>query len=80
MQRHKCRALIAGCETGPWRQMVAVIACTASGEGAGSLALHERLGFHTVGRLEAVGFKHGQWIDTVLMQRLLGAGAKMLPE
>jgi phosphinothricin acetyltransferase len=72
--------LIARCETGPWRQMVAVIACTAAGEGAGSLAVHERLGFRTVGRLEAVGFKHGQWIDTVLMQRVLGAGATTLPE
>ncbi|WP_265921967.1 GNAT family N-acetyltransferase [Cupriavidus nantongensis] len=72
-------ALIARCETGPWRQMVAVIACTAAGEGAGSLAVHERLGFRTVGRLEAVGFKHGQWIDTVLMQRALGAGATTLP-
>ncbi|MEM5277957.1 GNAT family N-acetyltransferase [Cupriavidus taiwanensis] len=72
-------ALITRCETGPWRQMVAVIACTATGEGAGSLALHERLGFRTVGRLEAVGFKHGQWIDTVLMQRILGAGAATLP-
>lgn len=71
--------LVARCETGPWRQMVAVIACTAGGEGAGSLAVHERLGFRTVGRLEAVGFKHGQWIDTVLMQRVLGAGATTLP-
>ncbi|CAG9174201.1 L-methionine sulfoximine/L-methionine sulfone acetyltransferase [Cupriavidus laharis] len=73
-------ALIARCETGPWRQMVAVIACTASGEGAGSLAVHERLGFRTVGRLEAVGLKHGQWIDTVLMQRPLGAGNESLPD
>lgn len=72
--------LVARCETGPWRQMVAVVACTAGGEGAGSLAVHERLGFRTVGRLEAVGFKHGQWIDTVLMQRALGAGAATLPE
>ena len=71
--------LVARCETGPWRQMVAVIACTAGGEGTGSLAVHERLGFRTVGRLEAVGFKHGQWIDTVLMQRVLGVGATTLP-
>jgi phosphinothricin acetyltransferase len=73
-------ALIARCEAGPWRQMVAVVACTASGEGAGSLALHERMGFRTIGRLEAVGFKHGQWIDTVLMQRELGGGSRTLPE
>ncbi|TSP10003.1 N-acetyltransferase family protein [Cupriavidus campinensis] len=71
--------LIARCETGPWRQMVAVVALTASGEGAGSVAVHERLGFRTVGRLESVGLKHGQWIDTVLMQRPLGVGNASVP-
>lgn len=71
--------LIARCETGPWRQMVAVVALTASGEGAGSVAVHERLGFRTVGRLESVGLKHGQWIDTVLMQRPLGDGDGSIP-
>lgn len=73
-------ALLARCEHGPWRQMVAVIACPAGGEGNGSIALHERMGFRMAGRLEAVGFKHGQWIDTALMQRALGAGATALPE
>ncbi|MGO4815433.1 N-acetyltransferase family protein [Cupriavidus sp. 2MCAB6] len=72
-------ALVSRCESGPWRQMVAVVACTASGEGAGSLALHERVGFRTIGRLQSVGFKHGQWIDTVLMQRSLGDGDETLP-
>ena len=71
--------LIARCETGPWRQMVAVVALTRSGEGAGSVAVHERLGFRTVGRLESVGLKHGQWIDTVLMQRPLGQGNETVP-
>lgn len=71
--------LIARCETGPWRQMVAVVALTSTGEGAGSVAVHERLGFRTVGRLESVGFKHGQWIDTLLMQRPLGAGNETIP-
>ena len=69
-------ALIARCETGPWRQMVAVI---GNGANAGSIALHERLGFRTVGTLEAVGFKLGRWVDTVLMQRPLGAGSGALP-
>jgi len=69
--------LLARCEAGPWRQMVAVVASTASGEGAGSIALHEKLGFRVIGRLEAVGFKHGQWIDTLLMQRPLGAGSSV---
>jgi L-amino acid N-acyltransferase YncA len=73
------KALIARCEHGPWRQMLAVVACTKSGEGTGSLVLHERMGFRTVGRLESVGFKHGQWIDTVLMQRQLDAGDSTMP-
>ena len=68
--------LIARCEAGPWRQMVAVI---GDSRNAGSIALHERLGFRLVGRLEAVGFKHGRWVDTVLMQRPLGDGGRRLP-
>ncbi|GJD95585.1 GNAT family N-acetyltransferase [Methylobacterium iners] len=65
-------ALVARCEAGPWRQMVAVIGDSAN---AASIALHARHGFRVVGTLEAVGFKHGRWVDTVLMQRALGAGA-----
>ena len=65
--------LIARCETGPWRQMVAVIGDSAN---AGSIALHRRLGFRHVGVLEAVGFKLGRWVDTVLMQRPLGGRAE----
>jgi phosphinothricin acetyltransferase len=68
--------LIARCELGPWRQMLAVIGNSGN---EGSLALHERLGFRTVGTLRSVGFKFGQWVDTVLMQRELGRGAASLP-
>lgn len=58
------------------RQMVAVIGDSAN---AASIALHERLGFRRVGLLPAVGFKHGRWIDCVLMQRELGKGAATPP-
>jgi phosphinothricin acetyltransferase len=37
-----------------------------------SISLHTSLGFRTVGTLEAVGFKFGRWLDSVLMQRRLG--------
>ena len=37
----------------------------------GSVALHEKLGFVEVGRLREVGFKFGQWLDVVYMQRTL---------
>jgi phosphinothricin acetyltransferase len=67
--------LIAHCETGPWRQMVAVIGDSGN---TGSIALHKRLGFRHVGTLESVGFKLGRWVDTVLMQRALGAGSSTL--
>ena len=69
-------ALIARCEAGPWRQMIAVI---GGSDNAGSIALHQRLGFDRVGTLSNVGFKHGRWHDSVLMQRALGPGATTLP-
>jgi L-amino acid N-acyltransferase YncA len=69
-------ALIARCEAGPWRQMLAVIGDSANGA---SIALHRRLGFSHVGAFTSVGFKLGRWVDTVLMQRALGAGATRPP-
>jgi phosphinothricin acetyltransferase len=69
-------ALVARCEAGTWRQMIAVIGDSAN---VSSIALHERLGFRMVGTLRAVGFKFGRWVDTVLMQRELGDGQSTLP-
>lgn len=69
-------ALIERCEQGPWRQMVAVIGDSAN---AASIRLHQRMGFHYVGTLHAIGFKLGRWVDTVLMQRPLGPGDATLP-
>lgn len=60
--------LIARCQSGPWRQMLAVI---GNRENHGSISLHRSCGFRLIGVLEAVGCKHGQWVDTVLMQRSL---------
>ncbi|QPF87609.1 N-acetyltransferase family protein [Bradyrhizobium genosp. L] len=68
--------LIARAEAGPWRQMLAVIGNSGN---AGSIALHRRMGFQPVGTLRSVGFKLGQWVDTVLMQRPLGPGNAALP-
>jgi L-amino acid N-acyltransferase YncA len=42
-----------------------------SAEQAGSVALHARHGFVEVGRMHAVGFKHDQWLDLLLMQRMI---------
>lgn len=63
--------LIRRCEAGPWRQMLAVIGDSAN---AGSIGLHGSQGFRQIGRLDAVGFKFGRWVDSILMQRPLGKG------
>jgi phosphinothricin acetyltransferase len=68
--------LISRCESGPWRQMIAIIGDSAN---AASVALHRRFGFTSVGTLRSVGFKFGHWVDTVLMQRALGPGDGSLP-
>lgn len=68
--------LIARCERGPWRQMIAVI---ADGGRGGSTSLHAAFGFAPAGTLAAVGYKHGRWLDIALMQRALGPGADAPP-
>ena len=69
-------ALIAEAERHGFRQMIAVIGDSAQ---TPSIALHRAAGFRLIGTLEAVGFKHGHWLDTVLMQRPLGPGATTDP-
>jgi L-amino acid N-acyltransferase YncA len=69
--------LLRRCEEGPWRQMVAVIGDSAN---AASIALHRKFGFREVGTLAGVGFKHGRWVDSVFMQRALGAGERTPPD
>jgi L-amino acid N-acyltransferase YncA len=54
-----------------FRQMIAVIGDSAQ---TASIALHAAAGFALIGTLRSVGFKHGRWLDTVLMQRPLGTG------
>ncbi|HMU22715.1 MAG TPA: GNAT family N-acetyltransferase, partial [Sphingorhabdus sp.] len=59
-----------------FRQLLAVI---GGGEPA-SVALHASLGFEHVGRMRSVGRKFGRWLDSVYMQRALGAGGSQPPE
>ncbi|MCO5119286.1 MAG: N-acetyltransferase family protein [Burkholderiaceae bacterium] len=64
--------LIRRCESIGARQMVAVIGDSAN---TGSIGLHLALGFEAAGILRDSGWKFGRWLDTVFMQRALGAGA-----
>jgi phosphinothricin acetyltransferase len=61
-----------------YRQMIAVIG--GGTEHPASVGLHHALGFRQIGVIEASGFKHGRWLDTVLMQRPLGPGKATLPD
>jgi L-amino acid N-acyltransferase YncA len=60
--------LLADCASSGIHQVIAVI---VDADGAASLALHRNRGFVDAGRLRSVGFKHGRWLDTVLLQRSL---------
>jgi L-amino acid N-acyltransferase YncA len=60
-----------------FRQMIAII---GDSENRPSIALHEKLGFRRAATLQAVGFKFGRWVDSVLMQLSLGAGDSRLPD
>jgi L-amino acid N-acyltransferase YncA len=70
-------AVIQQCTESGRRQMVAII---GNSENVASIRLHARLGFRQVGVFESVGFKHGRWLDTVIMQRELGEGAGTIPD
>ncbi|HMR30878.1 MAG TPA: N-acetyltransferase family protein [Geminicoccaceae bacterium] len=72
LRRGVARALmdevIRLCAEAGLREMVAVIGDSAN---AASIGLHAALGFRLIGTLTGVGYKHGRWLDTVIMQRPL---------
>jgi phosphinothricin acetyltransferase len=60
-----------------FRQMVAVIGDPPTQ--SVSIALHKAWGFRIVGTIDGAGFKHGRWLDSLMMQRALGDGANSPP-
>jgi phosphinothricin acetyltransferase len=69
--------VVEACVARGLRQMIAVI---GDSDNLGSVRTHTKCGFEPVGTFRAVGWKHGRWLDTVLMQRSLGAGATTTAE
>ena len=63
--------LVADSEARGFRQMIGVIGDSAN---TASIAVHAAVGFRLIGNFQSIGFKHGRWLDTVLMQRVLGSG------
>jgi len=62
------QALIKLCEQADYKQMMAVV---GDSNNTSSIKLHKAAGFEVIGVAKAVGFKHGDWLDSVLMQRPL---------
>ncbi len=70
--------LIKDCTSLGFRQFIAVI-----GDGhdaSASVRLHTSAGFTYSGTIKASGFKHGRWLDTVLMQLEMNGGSQTLPD
>jgi phosphinothricin acetyltransferase len=59
------------------RKLIAVIGDSAN---AGSIGVHQSLGFTHVGVLRACGWKFGRWLDVVMMEKALGAADSNSPE
>ena len=68
--------LLARCEAGGARQMMAVIGDSTN---LGSIGVHRTLGFEHTGTMKAAGWKFGRWLDVVIMQKRLGMGASTAP-
>lgn len=75
--RELLSALAAQAEVAGIRKLIAVIGDSAN---AGSIGVHRSLGFSHVGVFKSCGWKFGQWLDIVLMEKALGEGDTTTPE
>lgn len=58
------------------RKLLAVIGDSAN---AGSIGVHQALGFVPVGTIASCGWKFERWLDVVLMEKTLGDGDRTPP-
>ncbi len=63
------RALLSGLIVAAETQGIWTLQAGIFPENTASLALHEKNGFRLVGRRERIGQLHGQWRDTMLLER-----------
>ncbi len=63
------KGLIAAAESAGHHRIIASI----SADQPGSIALHAKFGFRTVGRMSEVGRKFGRWLDLIYMEKRIAA-------
>ena len=68
--------LMTRAEAAGVRRLMAVVGDSGN---AASIGLHRACGYEQTGLLRACGWKFGRWLDIVLMDRPLGAGADAPP-
>lgn len=68
--------LMAQAEKAGVRKFIAVIGDSAN---AGSIGVHQSVGFSHVGVLKSCGWKFDKWLDVVLMDKALGLGDTSAP-
>jgi L-amino acid N-acyltransferase YncA len=69
--------VIKACDRLGIHQVIAVI---GDSENAGSIGVHRSCGFEMIGTMPGMGFKHGRFVDVVLMQLSLNGGAGSEPK
>ena len=68
--------LVDDCTSLGFRQMIAVI---GGSNRAASIGLHQAMGFQFSGKLQDIGWKQGEWLDVITMQKPLGRGGEIAP-
>ena len=63
--------LVVQAERSGVRKLIAVI---GDSRNAGSIGLHQAIGFTHVGIIKSCGWKFERWIDVVMMEKILGEG------
>jgi L-amino acid N-acyltransferase YncA len=75
--RDLLRELTARAQACGLRKLIAVIGDSAN---AASIGVHRSAGFTPAGTITACGWKFERWLDIVLMEKTLGAGATTPPQ
>ncbi|PCJ09413.1 MAG: GNAT family N-acetyltransferase [Rhodobacteraceae bacterium] len=74
------RALLVALEQVAAQAGIHVLVAAISGANSAGMRFHLAMGYSEVGRLPQVGFKDDQWLDMVLMQKILPQGSDLNPD